>query len=627
DDTADLKVTGVYEDLPFNSSFSDLGFIAPWDLAVVLNAEIGGDANQHIWSDNPVQVFVELKAGADFSKISGKIAKVIADKPGPAGSQKESVVLLHPMSDWHLYSEFKNGKNAGGRIQYVWLFGFIGLFILALACINFMNLSTARSGKRGREVGVRKAIGSSRGQLMSQFFIESLTVALIAFVFSMLFVLLALPFFNRLTGKEMSILWQSPVFWISVIGFALFTGMIAGSYPALYLSAFRPVQVLKGSVSGGRSAAGLRKILVTLQFSISVILAIGTLIVYQQIRYARNRPVGYDRSGLVLTRLSSQDIFKHFPAFREDLLQTGVVAEAAESTSFTTEVMNIDEGLKWEGWDSTRPADITMEGITYEYGKTVGWDLKEGRDYSRNFSSDAMSMVINETAARIMNLGNPVGKTLRWLGARFTIIGVVRDMVMESPYTPTLPTVYYIAPWWTPVVNIRLKPGAGAGDALTRIERVFKKYDATEPFNFVFADAEYDAKFRAEQRVGSLAGFFCSFAIFISCLGLFGLVSFITEQRTKEISVRKVLGASVFGLWRLLSREFLILVLLSECIAIPIGYYFMHNWLQNYSYRTGISWWILLAAGAGALVITLVTVSFQSIKAAMANPVKALRSE
>src|SRR5579862_914506 len=531
------------------------------------------------------------------------------------------------MSDWHLYSEFKNGKNAGGRIQYVWLFGFIGLFILALACINFMNLSTARSGKRGREVGVRKAIGSSRGQLMSQFFIESLTVALIAFVFSMLFVLLALPFFNRLTGKEMSILWQSPVFWISVIGFALFTGMIAGSYPALYLSAFRPVQVLKGSVSGGRSAAGLRKILVTLQFSISVILAIGTLIVYQQIRYARNRPVGYDRSGLVLTRLSSQDIFKHFPAFREDLLQTGVVAEAAESTSFTTEVMNIDEGLKWEGWDSTRPADITMEGITYEYGKTVGWDLKEGRDYSRNFSSDAMSMVINETAARIMNLGNPVGKTLRWLGARFTIIGVVRDMVMESPYTPTLPTVYYIAPWWTPVVNIRLKPGAGAGDALTRIERVFKKYDATEPFNFVFADAEYDAKFRAEQRVGSLAGFFCSFAIFISCLGLFGLVSFITEQRTKEISVRKVLGASVFGLWRLLSREFLILVLLSECIAIPIGYYFMHNWLQNYSYRTGISWWILLAAGAGALVITLVTVSFQSIKAAMANPVKALRSE
>ncbi len=330
DDSADAQVTGIYADLPFNSSFSDMAYLAPWDLDTVLNGEMSAAGAQHNWSDNPARALVQLNPGADLNNVSRKIERVIADKPGPAGSQKEATVLLQSMSDWHLYSEFKNGKNAGGRIEYVWLFGFIGLFILLLACINFMNLSTARSGKRGREVGVRKAIGSSHGQLMGQFFIESLSVALIAFLLSLIFVLLALPAFNRFTGKEITILWQNPVFWLSCIGFAVITGLFAGSYPALYLSAFRPVTVLKGSGHGGRSASGLRKILVTVQFSISVILIIGTVVVYQQIEFARNRPVGYHRSGLVMTRLGKQDIFTHFLAFREELLQTGAVTEVSE---------------------------------------------------------------------------------------------------------------------------------------------------------------------------------------------------------------------------------------------------------------------------------------------------------
>jgi putative ABC transport system permease protein len=627
DDTADLRVMGVYADLRNNSDFKDLSFMAPWALDIEINK--GMKRAQTQWGNNPALVYGQLKDHADIHNLSAKIRHVKADKESQAGYKSTAELFLYPMADWHLYSEFRNGVNTGGRIEYVWLFGIIGVIILLLACINFMNLSTAKSEKRAKEVGIRKAIGSSRGQLIGQFFGESLFTAGLAFVFALALVWVALPFFNGLADKRMVVLTGSLAFWGLSAGFVMLTGLIAGSYPALYLSAFRPVRVLKGAFQAGRYAFVPRKVLVVVQFSVSVMLIIGTVVVYRQIQYSRNRPVGYDREGLVTAQMVTHDIHNHFLAFRQDLLQTGVVAEAAESTSPTTDPRNEEGGFNWRGKDPNSTTNFWTFGVTPEYGKTVGWKLVSGRDYSRALATDGFSFVINETAAKMMGLEHPVGEIVQWSGYKFTIIGVVRDMVMMSPYDPVQPAIFYQAPWYLPVVTIRIKPGVGGGvsEAIDRISTVFSKYAPAEPFNYKFTDTEYELKFRAEQRVGSLAAFFAGLAIFISCLGLFGMATFMAEQRTREIGVRKVLGASVFSLWRLLSREFVVLVVISACIATPAAWYFMHRWLQNYTYRAGISWWIFLVTGVGALVITLLTVSVQAIKAAGMNPVKSLRAE
>jgi putative ABC transport system permease protein len=624
DDTTNVNVAGIYADMPDNSDFNDLAFLASMDLLASINGHAKHAMSE--WGNNAGEIFVQVKPSIDVTAESAKIKNVYNSHA--ASKAFYASVLLHPMSRWHLYSEFRNGINTGGRIQFVWLFGFIGGIILLLACINFMNLSTARSEKRAREVGIRKAVGSLRSQLIGQFFSESLFTAFIAFTLSVLFVLLSLSWFNTIAGKKISIPWDNPIFWAVGLGFVAVTGLIAGSYPALYLSSFTPVKVLKGVFVVGRFASLPRKVLVVVQFTASVMLIVGTVIVYRQIGFARNRPVGYDRQGLVMARLANPAIHQHFSAFRDALLATGAVTETAESTSFTTEPLNQEANVSWTGSDPNAPIGFYTTGVTPEYGKTVGWQFVDGRDYSRALAAtDTFVMVLNQAAVKAIGFKHPVGQFLQWYGYRFTIIGVVKDMVMTSPYETIQPALYYKAPWFMPMLNIRLNPAVSASDAIAKIEPIFKRFDPAEPFNYKFADDEYDAKFRTEQRIGSLASFFAALAIFISCLGLFGMAAFVAERRTKEVGVRKVLGASVISLWGLLSQEFVLLVGLSVLIATPIAWYAMNNWLQNFSYRTPLDWWIFALTGCSALLIALLTISYQVLKAAHANPARNLRSE
>ncbi len=624
DNKLNVKVTGVYEDFPSNSTFAGIDFIAPWELFA--NSQ-GFKNDADPWRCNCYLGYVQVADNADINKVSAKIKDIKLSKVDKSELKQKPQVFLHPMSKWHLYSDFKNGVVAGGRIQYVWLFGIIGLFVLLLACINFMNLSTARAEKRAKEVGIRKSVGSLRVQLICRFFSESLLVAMFAFVLSILIVQLILPFFNDVAGKKMSILWNNPRFWLVGIAFSLVSGLIAGSYPALYLSSFNPVKVLKGTLRAGRFASIPRKILVVIQFTVSIVLTIGTITVFRQVQFAKERPVGYSRNGLLSLPLATQDIHTHFDVVKNDLINSGAISSMAEAGSPTTAVWSTNAGFDWKGKDPGLAVEFPNIDVSYDYGKTVGWAFKEGRDFSRQFLSDSSSFILNETAVKFMGLKNPVGEIMKWDGVPFKIIGVVKDMVIESPYAPVRPTLFHLSDYPGNVVIARINPAISANEALQKIETVFKKYSPSQPFNYQFVDEVYARKFGNEQRIGKLAGFFAILAVFISCLGLFGMAAFVAEQRTKEIGLRKVLGASVLNLWGLLSKDFVLLVLLSSMVAIPVAYYFLYQWLQSYEYRTELSWWIFVITAVGALIVTLLTVSFQSIRAALMNPVRSLRTE
>ena len=619
----DVKVTGVYKDLPYNSDFNNLGFIAAWQLHI--DNTNWREKATNPWRNNSFQAYVQLSNNADFDNTSVKIRDIKLSKISAEDALHKPQVFVHPMSKWHLYNKFTNGVNDGGRIRFVWLFGIIGVFVLLLACINFMNLSTARSEKRAREVGVRKSIGSRRLQLILQFFSESLLITFAAFILALLLTQLSLNSFNGIADKRISIPFANLWFWILSMGFCTVTGIIAGSYPSLYLSSFNAVKVLKGTFKAGRLAVVPRRVLVVVQFTVSVLLIIGTIVVYQQIHYAKDRPVGYSREGLISTTVFTEEIHKHAEAVKADLLRTGMVDDLAESSSPTTALWEFDGGFEWPG--ATDKGDFGFVYISGNFGKTVVWHIKEGRDFSDQFPSDSSAFIINEAAAKFMNLKDPLGKIVQMDGKPFHIVGVVDDIVMESPYNAATRTIFTFSHNAESEVHIRLKPTANVHDALAAIEPVFKKYNPEQPFSYKFVDDEYAKKFREEVRIGKLSGIFAALAIFISCLGLFGLASFVAEQRTKEIGVRKVLGATVLSLWRLLSKEFVILVFISLLIAMPVAYYFMHNWLQNYNYRTELSWWVFAATAAGALLLTLITVSFQSIQAALTNPIKSLRKE
>lgn len=629
DNSIAVKITGVYEDLPRNSQFSNLDYLAPWQLNVAIRDWVKNSENN--WSNNSFQIFIQLADHADIGTVSAKIRNAKLASQNKDIASTAPIIFLQPMSRWHLYSEFKNGVNTGGGIQFVWLFGMVGVFVLLLACINFMNLSTARSEKRAKEVGIRKAIGSVQGQLISQFLAESLLVVFLALVLSLALVTLMLPAFNELADKNISILWLNPTFWLVSIGFSVLTGLLAGSYPALYLSSFQPVKVLKGTFRAGRFASIPRKFLVVVQFTVSIALVIGTIVVFLQIQHAKNRPIGYSRNGLLSIQMMTSDIHNHFEAVREEFMKSGAVVEIAESESPLTAVWNNNGDFEWPGKDPAQIADFAVIGVTPEFGKTVGWNFIDGRDFSRA-TSDSMAMVLNEAAVKFMGLKNPIGEIITEPAGdgtflKYKIIGVIKDMIMDSPYEPAKQTLFYLSTAPGNFLNIKINPEVSATEAVDKIGAIFQKYDPASLFDYKFADDAFARKFASESRIGKLATFFSSLAIFISCLGLFGLASFVAEQRTKEIGIRKVMGASVSSLWQMLSREFVVLVICSCFIAIPPSWYFMHRWLLQYAYRMEIPWWIFLATGMGALTITLLTVSFQAVKAALLNPVKSLRSE
>jgi len=627
DDLDNLMVTGVFEDFPSNSQFAEVKMLLPMNYYFTTSESARKKMNN--WEVYYFQCYVLLHEKATFLQAETKIKNVLFQKVSGDGKAIKPVGILIPMEKWHLYSEFKDGKNISGKIQFVWMFGIIGVFVLLLACINFMNLSTARSENRSREVGIRKVMGSARNQLVSQFLSESTLVVIIAFFMATAIGVLCLPWFNDLANKKMTIPWSNSYFLLLSAAFVIITSVLAGSYPALYLSSFNPVKVLKGTFKAERFAGIPRKIMVVFQFTISTTLIIGTIVVFKQIQHAKERPVGFDRAGIIHIEIRTQDLERaNYNSLRYELLSTGVVDNMAKSDFPITGGASADASLTWEGKDPAFRPLVAMNSCSHDFPKTNGFQFVEGRDFSRDYGTDSSALIVNEMAARLFSDKSAIGKKLKFgSGKEREIIGVIKDQVRWTPFSKQSPHLYYINYNGMGYLTIRMKPEARVRYALDKIETVLKKVDSGAPFDYKFQDDDYARQFKDEERIGKLAGVFAALAIFISCLGIFGLASFAAGQRTKEIGIRKVLGASIFTVWKMLSRDFVWLVIASFLLAAPLTYYFSNQWLQQYDYRTTISWWVFAVTGIGALVITLLTVSYQSIAAGMANPVDSLRSE
>jgi len=571
---------------------------------------------------------VQLNDNATAASVNAKVKNVVISHFTDDNTLHhiKPEVFLHPASKWRLYSDFENGINTGGFIKYVRMFGILGFIVLLIACINFMNLSTARSEKRAKEVGVRKAIGAGRDRLIGQFLGESFLLAGIAFLFALVIVLVALPYFNQLTNKEMSLQVTNPLFWGVMLLFTVITGLLAGSYPAFYLSSFNPVRVLKGHLQAGKSSSLPRKILVVVQFASSVVLMIGTIVVNQQIQFGKNQPIGFNNKGLISVYWSD-DIAKNFDVIRNELIRTGAVLSITQSNSPPSDIFSNNNGWEWKGSTPVEKSTIFSTITTaYDYMKTMGIKMIAGRDFSRDYA-DSNGVILNQAAVKRMGLKNPVGEVLKWNDKPMIVLGVIPDIQMESPYRPISPLTIIFSKGWVSFIDIRINPNMPMSKAISLIKPVFDKFNPAYPFEYKFADDEYAKKFDYEQLVGNLAAIVAVLAIFISCLGLFGLASFTAEQRVKEIGVRKVLGASVLNLWQLLSTDFVLLVLISCAIASPIAWYFMNEWLKGYKLQTHLGVGVFVAVAGVAMLITLVTVSFQAIKAALANPTKSLRTE
>ena len=612
-----FTIGGVYADQPQSSSFHDVDFFIPLSNQWMNHVTSNGNFENH-----NCRMFARLAGNTTAEQASARIKDICT----PFVKHSIETYTVRPFGDLYLHYDEANGGIGEGRIGFVRLIGIIGVFVLLLACINFMNLSTARSEQRAREVGIRKTLGSLRVQLIGQFLGESILVALLAFVIAIGLTALSLPWFSSLSGRSMTPPWTSPIFWAISLGLTIVTGLLAGSYPAFYLSGFRPVKVLKGAFKAGRGATSPRKILVVAQFSISLALIIGTTTIFRQIQFAKDRPVGYDRAGLINVPINTDSLDKHYESLRTALLNTGVVANMASSSKTLTS-FDQNNWLEWAGMQEEQK-NISFRDIwvNADFGPTVGWSVLQGRDFSRAYGTDSSSAIVNEEGARILGFKDPIGKTVKHWGKTYTIIGVTKDMLVNDPYGKIQPAIFMgEGGHYTHI--IRIKPGTPVRTALAAIESVYKKFNPASPFLYHFNDEGYERKFVTETRIGNLASVFSGLAIFISCLGLFGLASFVSEQRTKEIGVRKVLGARVVNLWALLSGDFVKLVILSCLVSMPLSYFFMSKWLQNYPLHTSLPLWIFVAAGAGILSITLATVSYQALKAALMNPVKSLRTE
>jgi ABC-type antimicrobial peptide transport system permease subunit len=617
----DLKVTGILKDVPSNSSLQ-FNFLVPFTYYEQNSEKVKADRIGS-YGDNAYQQFVKLKDGISYNQVAPKI-KGIQKTETNSRNAMLSDVILHPLAKWHLYSEFKNGKPVGGFIEYVRMFSIIGILVLLIACINFINLTTARSEKRAKEVGIRKTIGSQRKDLIFQFLMESFLLTVIAFLFSILFVQLALPAFNRLTGTKISIPFSNTIFWLLMLACIVITALLAGSRPAFYLSSFQPVKVLKNNIQAGKGVALPRKILVVLQFACSVALIISTIIIYKQVQFAKDRPIGYDINSLLITDINN-DLDRNYTALKHELMQQGIVEKVTRASSPATNIYWHSDVDNWPGKNAGETIEMGTIIVAEDYFETLGISLTEGRKFIN--SNDTTSVIFNEAAIKAMRIENPLGQTITWNGRQYRISGIVKDVLMESPFAPAEPSMFFTSPESQRFLMYRLAQNVKPHEAITKLTSIFNKYNPAYPYEYQFADENYAKKFKLEVLIGKLAGVFAALAIFISCLGLFGLASFVAEKRTKEIGIRKVLGATIYSLWKMLSTEFVVLVMVACCIAVPLAYYFLNSWLQNYEYRTAISWWVFAVAVGGALLITLLTVSFQAIKAAITTPVKSLRTE
>ena len=618
-DTMNYIVSGIMEDLPPNTRFS-FDFLVNWNMVKALGWE---DA---FWENNFVNTFVLLKPEVNPVVFNNKIRTI--SQVHSKGVVKEEI-FLHPLAQWHLYSRFENGKVSGGEIETVRLFMVIAAFILLIACINFMNLSTARSEKRAKEVGIRKVSGAHQSALIMQFLGESLLISAISGVLGLMLVQLFLPSFNLLIGKTLFLPFSNVYFWLYAVLFILFTGMLAGSYPAFFLSSFKPVSVLKGKFKNAQSLLTPRRVLVVLQFSFAIVLVIGTLVVVQQIKYAQKRDSGYNKTQL-LYHYTTGSINQNYALMKAELLRSGLVSMVNRTSWPLTQIWSDTWDLVWKGKSPYDKTDFDRFSADENLVSLAGLKLISGRDMDpAKYPTDSTAALLNEAAVKTMNFKNPLGQLVRDDQKTYHIVGVVKNFILSSPYDPIKPMMIEGAGSQSGfnVINMKMVAGVNMQSDLNKIEQIFKKYNPDYPFEYHFVDQDYAKKFDDTQRTATLSALFAGLTILISCLGLFGLASFMAVQRSREIGVRKVLGASVLSLWKLLSKDFVALVLISLCIAVPAAHYFMSNWLEQFSYRTVLSWWIFASAGFGALAITLVTVSFQSIKAALVNPVQSLRSE
>ncbi|ULQ52712.1 ABC transporter permease [Flavihumibacter fluvii] len=621
DNKDNFTVTGILKDLPNNTRF-DFEYLLPWSYLKFRNED---DSS---WGNNSTRTYVLLKKNVRFASVEPKI-KVLKQHYDEEAKKDKWEMFIYPISRWRLYSSFTNGtEDNGGRSTFVKLFGTIAGFILLIACINFMNLSTARSEKRAKEVGIRKVVGAHRGSLIGQFIAESILIAFIAAIIAVVIVQLSLPGYNHLTDKKLFINYGSGWTWMACIGFILFTGLLAGSYPAFFLSSFQPVKVLKGTFKKANALISPRKVLVVIQFTFAIILIICTIIVKQQIDYARDRETGYNKDNLVYHFMTG-DIPKNYPLIKNELLAAGVAVAITKTSAPLTESWSDGWGQEWEGKDPNDKTDFNRYVCDEGLGKTAGLLFVQGRDFDlKQFPTDSTGMIINESSLKVMKFKDPIGKIVKDNGIDWHIIGVIKDFILTNPYEPTRPMLISGAKSdWFSILQIKLNGKNPTAQNLQKAEAIFKKYNPEYPFDYKFVDEAYAQKFENEQRQGTLAGLFAGLTIFISCLGLFGLATYMAENRIKEIGVRKVLGASVSGITALLSRDFVKLVVISFLIAAPLAWWGMYKWLQDYTYRVDIKWWVFAAACGLSVAIAIITVSYQAIRAAVANPVKSLRTE
>jgi len=622
DKKQEYVISGVVKDLPANSSFNIFEWVAPFEIYFQQNK-----ANLTSWGNNSPMTYIELEPNANVEAINKKLYNFIQSKAPEAINH----MFLFNMNDWRLYDNFKNGKQSGGRITYVRMFSFIAWIILFIACINFMNLATARSEKRAREVGVRKVMGADKKGLVIQFIGEAILMAAMACMLAVLVLIIVLPFANTLMSKELTLGLDRPTHILGLLAITLVCGLVAGSYPSLYLSSFNPVAVLKGLSAKSGGAAFVRKGLVVLQFSISIILIICTVIIYQQIQHVKNRNLGFDKERLLSVDMKG-NMLNNYRYIRQELLNTGVVEDVAYSDHPTLYGGNNTNSLSWKGKPANSDILISTRLAGPAFFKTMGMQLMEGKEFSDGPDA-AQNVVITETLAKMMGEGSAIGKRIEMPQGEsqpslfLNVTGVVKDYVYGDMYGTPDPVLFYSMAQYANIIYVRVKAGVDPVNAIALIGKVFEKVTPDYPFTYNFVDDQFNSMFQSEMLVNRLSRTFAVLAIMISCLGLFGLAAYTAERRTKEIGIRKVLGASVTGITTLLSKDFLQLVIISCIVAFPLAWWAMSSWLQQYAYRVNISWWVFVFAGIAAVVISLLTISFQSVKAALVNPVKSLKAE
>ncbi len=611
-----VEVSGIFENVPANSSLQ-FDFVLSFEAWKDFSNKLGRPIN---WDNHSPYAYLVLKQGSDIKQFSNKISGFIKKK------NENSIVTLftRKYSDGYLYGNYENGKQAGGRIEYIKIFSAIAVFILLIACINFMNLSTAKVGTRLKEIGIKKAIGAGRKRIIVQYIGESLAMAFLSLTISLIFVELFLPGFNKITDKHLSLQLNSS-FVLVLIGIALFTGLISGSYPALYLSRFNPVNILKGKSGNSPRELLARQGLVVFQFSLSVIFIISVLVVYEQVKFIQAKNPGYEKDNIIYFDKEGK-ASANTESFLAELKKIRGVANASIIGSTVVGSQNTTGGLRWEG---KNPDDVTYFEevcVGYDMLETLGIEMKEGRSFSKDFGAENSRIIFNEAAIKVMGLKDPLGKTVRHYSGEKEIIGVVKNFHFESLHEIVKPLLFRIEPVYTTKFMVKLNEGKQK-ETIERLQRFYKGYNAGYSFDFKFLNEDYQAQYASEKRVEKLSEYFAGLAIIISCLGLFGLAAFTAEKRIKEIGIRKVLGANTRGIVFLLSKDFMILILISFFIASPAAWFITNNWLQDFAYRIDITWWMFALSGGIALMISLVTVSFHAIKAATANPVESLKYE